>query len=202
MTRPDRGVQVIETGDVVFSVSATGPGRLPRPYAYAARCGWLVEAPAPQILLLGLGLGGIAAELVRLSPQCEVVGVELAASSVDYVRRNPIARVEVVHSDALEYLRRTRRRFDVVLDDCFCLVGEDAVRPRALAPLAGMARSRLVAGGVYVQNTIRDECGVAAPEIDEHFGHRSERAFREWENILVVGSVSPLDTACWRRFRR
>ncbi len=196
------GVQLIEAGDVVFTVSAAGPGELPRPYDYAARCGWLVAAEAPRVLILGLGLGGIAAEMVRRSPGARITGVELDPSSVRWVRRNPIPGVEVVQSEARDYLRRSRVRFDVILDDCFCLVAEDAIRPPDLAEIAGLARRRLAPDGVYVQNTIRDEGGDCALEVDHVFPHRYERGFKEWENVLVVGAPAPLAPERWARFRR
>lgn len=196
-----QGVQVIEAGDVVFSVSAAGPGKLPRPYAYAARTAALVPKDRPRVLILGLGLGGVAAEMLRLTPGATVVGVDIAQTSIDYVRAHPIAGLEVVQADALEYLADCDT-FDVILDDCFVLVGDDAVRPEALLGVPTLAKKRLRRGGVYVQNTIRATGGRDAPEISEVFRYRQERGFRDWENVLVAASQRPLDEACWKKFKR
>lgn len=203
-TAPSRdadGVQVIEAGDIVFSVSPAGPGRLPRPYAYAARSAGLVAKRDPRVLILGLGLGGVAAEMLRLTPGASVVGVDVAQSAIDYVRSHPIVGLDVEQVDALDYLSDCHT-FDVILDDCFVLVGEDAVRPDALRDVPAAAELRLRPGGVYVQNTIRATGGRDAPEISEVFRYRQERGFRDWENVLVAASERPLDEACWKRFKR
>ncbi|MEM1249121.1 MAG: class I SAM-dependent methyltransferase [Acidobacteriota bacterium] len=196
-----RGVQVIEAGDIVFSVSPAGPGKLPRPYAYAARTVGLVRPSGPRVLILGLGLGGVAAEMLRLNPSATLVGVDIAQSSIDWVRAHPIDGLDVVHADALDYLESCGS-FDLIFDDCFVLVGEDAVRPKALRGVPAVAAQRLRSGGVYVQNTIRAAGGRETPEISAVFRYRRERAFRDWENVLVVASTRPLDEDRWKRFKR
>jgi len=153
----------------------------------------LPPARRRSVLILGLG-GGSAARIVRaLAPRAEIVGVELDAEVVRAAREHfDLAEVGVrlVQGDALRYLGRTRRQFDVILEDVF--VGNArAIRKPDWLPTPGLARAarRVSRGGILVSNTI-DETAEVAAEMRRLFPTTLGIDIEEYDNRIVVGGPS------------
>ena len=92
-----------------------------------------------RVLLLGLAAGSVGRAVRALDPGAEIVGVELDREVVRLARRHfDLDRlgIELVVGDALEFLRRDRRRFDLIVEDLF-------VGPRApsASPIGCSARA-------------------------------------------------------------
>jgi len=118
-----------------------------------------------RVLLLGLAAGSVARALRALDTEAEIVGVELHPEVLRVARRDfalDRLRVELVVGDALEYLRRSRRRFDLIVDDLFVGTPRSVRKPEWVTregyPL--IAR-RLREGGYVVSNTIHETADVA-----------------------------------------
>ena len=124
----------------------------------------LPQARRQRVLILGLG-GGSAARLVRaVAPRARIVGVELSAEVLAAARKHfdlDAIGVEVVHGDAHAFLRRSRARFDCVIEDVFVGTARALEKPAWLPrPGLELAARRLAAGGLLVANTLDEHLEV------------------------------------------
>ena len=136
---------------------------------------------APTILMLGLG-GGTGARILRtLLPEAAITAVEIDGGMIALGRRHmrlDELDVEIHEADAFRFLRETKRRFDVVIDDIYLSGVDDAVRPsamddrmirslkRVLRP-GGLAAINLITGPGHrrVQSAARAAMLRAFPEV-------------------------------------
>jgi len=149
----------------------------------------------PRVLLLGLAAGSVARALRALDSDAEIVGVELDRDVVRLARSHfdlDRLHLELVVGNALLFLKRERRRFDLVVEDLF--VG----KPRCVRKpdwLLGegyrLIRKRLRPGGYVVSNTIHEMPGVVRAL--RPFGGRivSLDVRGHWNRITVCGRDLP-----------
>ena len=149
----------------------------------------------PRVLLLGLAAGSVARALRALDSDAEIVGVELDRDVVRLARSHfdlDRLHLELVVGNALLFLKRDRRRFDLVVEDLF--VG----KPRCVRKpdwLLGegyrLIRKRLRPGGYVVSNTIHEMPGVVRAL--RPFGGRivSLDVRGHWNRITVCGRDLP-----------
>jgi spermidine synthase len=147
------------------------------------------------VLILGLG-GGSAARVVRaLAPRARITGVEIDAGVVRAARRwfdLDGLGVEVVKGDARLYLERTRRRFDVILDDVFVGNRRNLRKPDWMPdPGLALAAGQLRPGGILVSNAI-DEAASVVREMRRLFVSTLQIAIEDYDNRVVVGAGFPL----------
>jgi spermidine synthase len=113
-----------------------------------------------RVLLLGLGAGSVARALRALDPCAQIVGVEWDAEVLRLARRHfklDGLRLELVRGDALEYLRRERRKFDLIVEDLFVGPSRSVRKPGWLLTEGyRLIRKRLRPGGITVSNTIHE----------------------------------------------
>jgi spermidine synthase len=148
-----------------------------------------------RVLLLGLAAGSVARAVRALDPSAEIVGVELDREVVRLARRHfDLDRlgIEVVLGDALEFLRRDRRRFDVVVEDLFVGPSRSVRKPDWLLDEGyRLIRRRLRAGGYVVSNTIHETPGVVRAM--RPFGGRivSLDVQGHWNRVTACGRDLP-----------
>jgi len=116
---------------------------------------------APTVLLLGCGAGTTLALLRVICPRAQLTAVELDGRILELARerfRLDEIGAEVLHDDGLRYLARTRRRFDVIIDDMFGPAPGGVMRPVTdeTAHLARIA-SRLTPHGIAATNATTDD---------------------------------------------
>jgi len=137
-----------------------------------------------SVLLLGLGGGTVARQLLHFCPGVQITGVEIDPGVVDIARRHLHldARVTVVVEDAYAYLARAAETFDVVIDDLFLTGATDVVRARVPeGDTLALLRKRLNPGGLVVCNLITDVGDHAAVR------RRTRAAFRSaFDSARVV----------------
>jgi SAM-dependent methyltransferase len=154
-----------------------------------------------RVLVLGLG-GGSAARLVRaLAPRAQIVGVEREGKVVAAARRHfglDALAVEVVCDDALRALARERRRFDLVIEDCFVGRGQEERKPPGF-PLPGLALAarRLAPGGILTVNTL-DETAEVAGALAGLLPHRLEIRIAGYDNRVLAACERPFDVRALR----
>jgi len=158
--------------------------------ALAAPLLLLPPARRARVLILGLG-GGSVARLVRaLAPRAAIVGVEFDAEVLRAARRwfaLDELGVDVVHGDAYDFLRRSRRCFDVVIDDVFVGEGRRVRKPVWLPrPGLSLAARRVAGGGLLVSNAL-DEAPKATRELQRHFPSALRIEIDEYDNRILVG---------------
>ena len=113
-----------------------------------------------RVLLLGLAAGSVGRAVRALDPGAEIVGVELDREVLRLARRHfdlDRLEIELVSGDALEYLRRDRRRFDLIVEDLFVGPSRRVHKPDGLLGEGyRLIRRRLRPGGYVVSNTIHE----------------------------------------------
>lgn len=148
-----------------------------------------------RVLLLGLAGGSVGQAVCALDPGAEIVGVELDREVVRLSRRHfglDRLGIELVVGDALEFLRRDRRYFDLIVEDLFVGQSRSVRKPGwLLGEGYRLIRKRLRRGGYVVSNTIHE-----MPEIV-----RAMRPFRgrivsldvrgHWNRVTVCGRDLP-----------
>ena len=134
-------VEVRESGGLVsFEIAGAAHAEW-HPHRRVTRQAWDALAAAallhpatdaPDLLMLGLG-GGTGARILRtLLPRARITAVEIDGGMIALGRRHmrlDDLGLEILEADAFRFLRDTRRRFDVVIDDIYLSGAEDAVRP-------------------------------------------------------------------------
>jgi spermidine synthase len=148
-----------------------------------------------RVLILGLG-GGSAARLVRaLAPDAAIVGVELDRTVIDAAREHfalDALDIEVRCEDAFRVLSSERRRFDLIIEDCFVGRGDAERKPDWLPqPGLALAARRLAPGGILVVNTI-DETEAVERALAALLPHRLELRIEAYENRVLAASDRPL----------
>lgn len=148
-----------------------------------------------RVLILGLG-GGSAARIVRaLAPRARITGVELDNEVVKAARRwfdLDSLGVDIFCEDALHYLGRSRKQFDIIFEDIFVGSGR-AVRKPDWLPEPGhtLAARRLRPGGILVSNTI-DEAAAVSRAMRNTFSSTLRIGVADYDNQIIVGARFPL----------
>ena len=161
----------------------------------------LPRARRRRVLILGLG-GGSAARLVRaVAPEARIVGVEFSAEVLAAARSHfdlDAIGVEVVHADAHAFLRRSRARFDCVIEDVFVGSARALEKPAWLpSPGLELAARRLAAGGLLVSNTL-DEHGAVRERLHALFPGLLCIRVQGYDNRVLAAGPARLDA---RRLR-
>ncbi len=155
-----------------------------------------------RVLLLGLGGGSVARLLRALSPRAVLLGVErdpdvlrLARSAFDLDALD----VSVVTGDAVAFLARTRRRFDVIIEDCFIGAEAQLRKPPGIPePAFSFATARLLPGGVLASNTI-DESDEIARALGAHFRRVLQISLAGYDNRILLARNGALDARVLRQ---
>ncbi len=112
------------------------------------------------MLLLGLAAGSVGQAIRALDPDAEIVGVELDREVLRLGRRHfglGRLRLEIFTGDALEFLRRERRKFDLIVEDLFVGSSRSVRKPDwLLGEGYQLIRRRLRPAGYVVSNTIHE----------------------------------------------
>ena len=151
----------------------------------------LPPARRRSVLILGLGGGSVARVIHALAPRARLVGVERSGDVLRAARRHldlDALGIEVVQDDARAYLARSRRRFDVVIEDVFMGNARNIHKPDWLpAPGYELAARRLAAGGLLVSNTI-EETREVSRELRRLFPSTLSIEVEDYDNrVLVAG---------------
>ena len=153
------------------------------------------ERAAQRVLLLGLAAGSVARAVRAFDPTAEIVGVELDREVVRLARRHfglDRLGIELVVGDALEFLRRDRRRFDLIVEDLFVGPSRSVRKPDwLLGEGYRLIRRRLRPGGYVVSNTIHEMPAIVRAM--RPFGGRivSLDVRGHWNRVTVCGRDLP-----------
>lgn len=197
-----RGARIYEAGDLLSHVRST-PGPTHSPFDLLAAAA-AVLSPGPRLALLGFAGGGMLAPLRAMGFAGAVSAVDLSTAAHPLFERfaRPWAgEVRFDRAEAGAWLRRTRRRFDCIVEDLSVPGARGATKPRAsVEGIPALLRRRLDPSGVAVVNLLplpgvaweRLLRAVAAP-----FGSGLVARFDEYENrlLLLAGRLPPARTA-------
>lgn len=170
----------------------------------------LVPALAPKVLLLGCGGGTVLQLVKRLRPDSRLTAVELDPKVLRFARRRFALEdwgAEVVEGDGVEFLARSRRRYDLVVDDMYGPGPKGLVRPVADEEAhLGRVAARLAPGGVAVTNATSDDDppGLELAVREAHhavFAHRMVIDPPLGDNRVFAGSRRRMDGRAIRKPR-
>ena len=166
----------------------------------------LPRARPRRVLLLGLAAGSVGRAVRALDPGAEIVGVEIDREVVRLARRHfglDRLGIELIVGNALDYLQRERRRFDLIVEDLFIGTSRSVRKPAWLLDEGyRLIRKRLRPGGYVVSNTIHEMPAVVRAmrplggrivSMDVH-GH--------WNRVAVSGRNVPAPRALRRALAR
>jgi hypothetical protein len=175
----------------------------------AAAVAALAPGPRPRVLVLGFAAGGFVAPLRAMGFLHPLEAVDLSRAGERIFRdvaRGGMGDVRVHEADAVAWLARTRRRFDLVVEDLSVASGRTVVKPPAsLAVLPDLVRRRLRPGGVAVTNVLPapglawdDLLGrIAAP-----WRSAQVASLEDYENRFLLAGSLPGPAATSRALRR
>jgi len=123
--------------------------------------GLLTSKPIGDVVVLGLGGGTCARQCRALYPDAHIVGIEVDKNILALARRefhlDPLD-LEVILDSGQHFMRTTRRRFDLIIDDMW---PEEPFKPKVIMAertWIETIQTRLRTGGVYTINLYdRDE---------------------------------------------
>lgn len=152
--------------------------------------------------ILGLGGGTVAGLYRALAPEARIVGVELDAAVVRAARRHfglDSLDLEIVVCDSISFLRRERRSFDVLVEDCFVGPTRTIHKPDGFPdPLLRLAARRLSPGGLLVANTIHEPAEYRRA-LRGLFPELLEISIDGFWNRILIASRQRLDVRALRR---
>ena len=158
--------------------------------------------PAPRVLMLGCAGGTVLALVRRLRPRARLTAVELEPGMIAVARERfglDDHGAEVIEADGVAWVDRTRRRFDVIVDDMYAAGRRGLQRPVGDEEdwLARVA-SRLAPGGIAVTNATTDDDppGLAVAVRDAHravFADVVSLEPRLGMNVVFAGRGEPFD---------
>ncbi len=109
--------------------------------------------------------------------------------------------VELVVADAVDYLKRLRRRFDVVVEDVIVGNVRSVRRPDHLLERYDLVLRSVAAGGVLVLNTIHDTADMAR-RLQERPGTLVSLAVKQHYNHVLALGPATLRAHTFRRSLR
>ena len=124
--------------------------------------------PPRSILMLGLAGGTTFRALRHLLPDAELTAVDIDGELIELARKHmrlDELRCDVHIDDAYRWIKRCRRRFDVVIDDVYLAGKTDVYRPNAFDHDMILSLKRLLhENGILLTNLVRGA------------GHRSQQS--------------------------
>lgn len=194
--RTARGWRLLQHGTVLSEI-LTDPG--PTHSVFDVLAGAAALHPRPRrICMLGLGGGGTLAALRALNVRALVHGVDLDPGGLDLLLGTGSEWVQPLsfhHADALDWLKRTRGQFEVVVEDLSVPWEGEIVKPEATwTELPGVVARRLAPGGLAIFNLLRPTrlgwsrglAAVAAP-----FAWHALIHFQGFHNRILLAAAEP-----------
>jgi spermidine synthase len=144
-----------------------------------------------SLLMLGLGGGTSLRTLRHLCPDLQITAVEIDEEMIqlarDYMDLEAIG-VEVIAGDAYAWLKKNRRKFDVIFDDVYGVTSTDVERPLGSpeALLPDLCRC-LKDDGLFAANLVT---GTGHRKVQTEF----RRFFREnFESVRSITTILSLN---------
>jgi len=143
--------------DAILSEIRSSPGPTDSLFDVLAAC-VAALAPGPRVALLGFAGGGIIAPLRAMGFDHPVDAVDLSRAGEKLYRQlsgDWAGVVRIAQADAERWLRRSRRRFDLILEDLSITGDSGTIKPYAsFDSLPRTIRARLDRSGLAITNLL------------------------------------------------
>lgn len=150
-----------------------------------------------SILMLGVAGGTALRTLRHLFPEVSLTGIDLDAELVGLARqemRLDETGAEIIIADAYAWMKRNKRRFDVIIDDLYLAGDDDVFRSESCdADWLGLLKRSLAPGGILALNLVtgpghRAKQTATRKNLTARFPSvRSLRTSESMNEILVAG---------------
>jgi spermidine synthase len=202
-----RGARLVQD-DVTLSEILDRPGATHTLFDVLAAC-VAALAPGPRFAMLGFAGGGMVAPLRGMGYDGAVDAVDLTRSGEDLFRElssNWCGDVRLTQDDAVGWLRRQRRSFDVIVEDISTPSPAGVVKPYdSFDALPGLMRSRLARAGIAIINLLPlpgTSWDALMARVAHPFGSALVVHLDEYENrIVVAGDELPAAAGASRALR-
>jgi hypothetical protein len=170
----------------------------------------IILRPAGQVGVLGFAGGGMLAPLRGLGMNAPFATVDLDQASYDlFCRHCPqwVTGVQWEHADAVQWLQRQPRKFDLLMDDLSVPQAGDVVKPDICwRVVPDLIHRRLKSGGIAVFNLMAPPGGrwrEGLAEITRSFSAARIIHLDDFENrILITGRELPSAQILGTRLRQ
>ena len=156
VVRTRRGARLVDQ-DVILSEIRSSPGPTHSLFDVLAAC-VAALAPGPRFALLGFAGGGMIAPLRAMGFPHPVEAVDLSRAGEPIFRELSdewTGDVSLTQADAVQWLRRRRGRFDVIVEDLSVPGPAGTIKPYcSFDELPRLVRDRLRPGGVAITNVL------------------------------------------------
>jgi len=147
--------------------------------------------PPRSVLMLGVAGGTTLRTLRHLLPDAEITAVEIDPDILEIAREHmELDRlgVEIHVADAYEWVRQCKRKFDVVIDDCYLAGAEDVFRPeRDPGRLIEILRPAISRGGLFAMNLVT---GSGHRRLQSKTRAAARRAFSQVKSVTTPDSMN------------
>lgn len=208
VARTRNGLRFSQHG-VVISELRTTPGATHSVFDVLAALMVLLR-PAGQVGMLGFAGGGMMAPLRALGWSRPLTAVDLDQASYDLFRAHCPGWVNSVRwqrVEALQWLRRQKPDFDLLVDDLSIPQNGDVVKPEICwRELPGLLRQKLNGDGIGIFNLVsppKEGWCAGIGKIAGHFRVTRIIQLDDFENRLVIGGTElPAARALGQGLRR
>ena len=155
--------------------------------------------PVAKVLMLGVGGGAAIHQYVNICAVQRITGIEfnpvhLQIAKTFFNCQGPT--IELIHADAYAWLKRHRRRFDVVIDDLFVDGIGDPIRPNVIdTRWMQQLTAHLRPGGVVIQNHLGPASArrvAKDPWVRAHFASAILFDTSQFENGMLALYQAPI----------
>lgn len=151
-----RRARIVE-GDDVLSEILDHPGPTDTLFDVLAAC-IAGLAPGPRVAILGFAGGGLVAPLRGMGFTASLTAVDRSLEAHALFRElsgSWAGRVEVIEADAARWLERSKRTYDLILEDLSVPSSPESVKPViSLDTLPELMQQHLRPGGIAVTNVL------------------------------------------------
>jgi spermidine synthase len=147
--------------------------------------------PPRSVLMLGVAGGTTLRTLRHLLPDAEITAVEIDPEILEIAREHmQLDRVgaQIHVADAYDWVRRCKRKFDVIIDDCYLAGADDVFRPeRDPGRLIDTLRPAISPGGLFVMNLVT---GSGHRRLQSKTRAAARRAFSQVKSVTTPDSMN------------
>jgi len=201
-----RRARIVE-GDDVLSEILDHPGPTDTLFDVLAAC-IAAMTPGPRVAILGFAGGGIVAPLRGMGFTAPLTAVDLSLEGHRLFRElsgDWAGQVDVIKADAAQWLQRSKKSYDLILEDLSVPSSQESVKPViSLDTLPDLMRRRLRPGGIAVTNVLPVP-GTAWMPLLEHLAAPFPQAQvllpRQYVNRILLAGRLPGPRETGRRIR-
>ena len=146
---------------------------------------------SPEVLMLGVGGGSAIHQLQTLLQPKTITGIELNPVHIEIAKtffKLKSKNIKLIEADALTWVNRSKKRFDVLIDDLFIDSTADPVRPfKCDEQWINQLDKSVKDKGLLIQNHLKKSDALASATISKRY-FQSALLFTtpQYENVVVA----------------